>query len=100
MVVAVVAFAAALAAVVSVRSFAVGLVILVVAGSVTNYPAGDRTCRSQVYTAGAGFIDAGGGDVHMLRNESDAPAETIAVQLLPKDAVRRIDAPAPGNCPT
>ena len=73
--------------------------ILVVAGSVTNYPAGDRTCRPQVYTAGAGFIDAGGGGVHMLRNESDAPAETIAVQLLPKDAVRRIDAPAPSNCP-
>jgi hypothetical protein len=37
--------------------------------------------------------------VHMLRNESNAPAETIAVQLLPKDAVRRIDAPTPSNCP-
>jgi len=49
--------------------------ILVVAGSVTNYPAGDRRCRPQVYTAGAGFIDAGGGDVHMLRNESDAAAQ-------------------------
>jgi hypothetical protein len=24
--------------------------------------------------------------------------ETIAVQLLPKDAVRRIDKPDPGNC--
>jgi hypothetical protein len=38
--------------------------ILVVAGSVTNYP--------------------GGGDVHMLRNETNATAETIAVQLLPR----------------
>jgi len=55
--------------------------------------------RPRVDPAGAGFIDPGGGDVHMLRNETDAPAETIAVQLLPKDAGRRIDAPAPGNCP-
>jgi hypothetical protein len=37
--------------------------------------------------------------VHMLRNETNAAAETIAVQLLPKDASRRIDAPAPANCP-
>jgi quercetin dioxygenase-like cupin family protein len=73
--------------------------ILVVAGSVTNYPGHDPKCRPQVYSAGAGFIDPGGGDVHMLRNETDAVAETIAVQLLPKDAVRRIDAPAPTNCP-
>ena len=65
----------------------------------TNYPAGDPKCRPQVYTAGAGFIDAGGGDVHVLRNESDAAAETIAVQLLPKNAVRRIDVPTPSNCP-
>jgi hypothetical protein len=34
----------------------------------------------------------------MLRNETGAPAETIAVQLLPKDAARRIDVPDPGNC--
>jgi hypothetical protein len=39
------------------------------------------------------------GEVHMLRNETDAPAETIAVQLLPKDAVRRIPADPPSNCP-
>lgn len=65
----------------------------------TNYPGADPRCRPRVYPAGAGFIDPGGGDVHMVRNETDAPAETIAVQLLPKDAVRRIDVPAPGNCP-
>jgi hypothetical protein len=34
----------------------------------------------------------------MLVNEGSVPAETIAVQLLPQDAVRRIDAPDPGNC--
>jgi quercetin dioxygenase-like cupin family protein len=73
--------------------------ILVVAGTVTNYPGHDPSCRPQRYPAGAGFIDPGGGEVHMLRNESTALAETIAVQLLPNDAVRRIDAPAPANCP-
>lgn len=72
--------------------------ILVVAGSVTNYMGDDPSCTGHVYTAGQGFIDPGGGDVHMLRNEGSVQAETIAVQLLPKDAVRRIDMPDPGNC--
>lgn len=73
--------------------------ILVVAGTVTNYLGDDPSCTPHAYSAGAGFIDPGGGDVHMLRNETGAPAETIAVQLLPKDAARRIDIPDPGNCP-
>jgi quercetin dioxygenase-like cupin family protein len=69
--------------------------ILVVAGTVTNYP----SCPPHVYAAGAGFVDPGSGHVHLLRNETSTSAETIAVQLLPKDAARRIDAPDPGNCP-
>jgi quercetin dioxygenase-like cupin family protein len=72
--------------------------ILVVAGAVTNYMGDDPTCTGHVYTSGQGFIDPGSGDVHMLRNEGSVQAETIAVQLLPKDAVRRIDVPDPGNC--
>ena len=75
--------------------------ILVVAGTVTNYPGDDPSCTPQVYTKGDGFIDPGSGDAHMLRNETSAPAETIAVQLLPKAAVRRIDVPvAPSGCPS
>jgi quercetin dioxygenase-like cupin family protein len=74
--------------------------ILVVAGTVTNHSGDDPSCTPQVYTAGDGFIDPGSGDVHMLRNETSAPAETIAVQLLPKAAVRRIDAAAPSGCPS
>jgi hypothetical protein len=73
--------------------------IEVVAGTVTNYEGDDPTCTPHVYTKGMGFVDAGGKDVHMLVNEGSVPAETIAVQLLPQDAVRRIDAPAPRNCP-
>ena len=72
--------------------------ILVVAGTVTNYMGDDPTCTGHSYSQGQGFIDPGGGDVHMLRNEGSVPAETIAVQLLPQGATRRIDEPDPGNC--
>jgi quercetin dioxygenase-like cupin family protein len=72
--------------------------IIVVSGTVTNYESDDPHCAPQVYTAGSGFVDAGGGDMHILRNETDAPAETMAVQILPKDATRRVDAPAPAHC--
>jgi quercetin dioxygenase-like cupin family protein len=74
-------------------------VIFVVAGTVTNYTSDDPQCAPEVYTQGSAFVDQGGRDVHILRNETGSPAETIAVQFLPKDAVRRIDAPAPANCP-
>jgi quercetin dioxygenase-like cupin family protein len=74
--------------------------ILVVNGTVTNYTDDDPSCTPQVYSAGDGFIDPGGGHVHMLRNESGTAAETIAVQLLPKDADRRIPANAPSGCPS
>jgi quercetin dioxygenase-like cupin family protein len=75
--------------------------ILVVAGTVTNYPGGDPSCAPRAYSAGEGFIDPGGGQVHMLRNETnDVAAETIAVQLLPKDAARRVPADAPSGCPS
>jgi hypothetical protein len=72
--------------------------IQVVAGTVTNYEAAGGTCTKHVYSAGMGFVDAGGDDVHMLRNEGSVPAETIATQLLPADAPRRIEAADPGSC--
>jgi hypothetical protein len=34
----------------------------------------------------------------MLRNEGSVEAETVAVQILPAGAPRRIDAPDPGHC--
>lgn len=74
--------------------------ILVVSGTVTNYSGEDPSCAPHAYSAGAGFIDPGGGHVHMLRNETSDPAETIAVQLLPNGADRRIPADAPSNCPS
>jgi len=73
--------------------------IFVVAGTVTNYMGDDQHCQPHDYAAGTGFVDEGGDHVHMLRNNGDVAAETIAVQFLPTGATRRIDAADPGNCP-
>lgn len=72
--------------------------IVVTAGTVTAYEGDDPDCKPSVYTQGMGFVDPGGNHVHILRNEGAVEARTIAVQLIPADAVRRIDAADPGNC--
>lgn len=72
--------------------------IIVTVGEIMAYDGDDPTCTPKRYRAGEGFVDPGNGHVHLLRNESGAPAETVAVQFLPQGATRRIDAPAPGNC--
>jgi hypothetical protein len=45
-----------------------------------------------------GLVDEGGDHVHLIRNEGPVDARSVAVQLIPADATRRIDAPSPGNC--
>jgi len=78
--------------------------IIVTSGTITEY---DAECKPHVYTFVAGqpaptLVDPGHGHVHIIRNEGSVPASTIAVQLVPFDpnkANRRIDAPAPANCP-
>ena len=72
--------------------------IIVTQGTLTDYEGHDPECRPHVYTAGMGFVDPGGEHVHNLRNEGDVEAKTIAVQLIPADAARRIDVADPGNC--
>ena len=72
--------------------------IIVTAGTVTSYEANDPECKPHVYTQGMGFIDPGGHHVHILRNETDTVAKTIAVQLIPAATTVRIDAVDPGNC--
>src|SRR5947208_16775186 len=75
--------------------------VIVTQGSVTAYDGDDPTCTPHVYTANTAnnaFIDAGGGHVHIIRNETGAVAQTITVQLIPAGATRRQDAPDPGNC--
>ena len=73
--------------------------IIVTAGTVTAYDAHDPSCTPQVYTAGMGLVDEGGGHVHVIRNESSEEARTVAVQLIPAGATRRIDAEGNAACP-
>lgn len=76
--------------------------VIVTQGTVTEYDGDDPTCTPHVFSANGTntFIDIGGGAVHIIRDESGAVAKTIAVQLIPAGATRRIDVPtAPGNCP-
>jgi hypothetical protein len=73
--------------------------IIVTAGAVTAYMGSDPECKPSVYTQGMGFVDPGGAHVHLIRNEGTVEARTIAVQLIPANAGRRIDAANPGNCP-
>ena len=73
--------------------------ITVQAGTATAYEGDDPTCTPRVYAAGSGFIDQGDGHAHILRNEGDVELVTVAVQILPAGAERRIDTPDPGTCP-
>lgn len=71
--------------------------IIVTAGEVTAY---DASCTSTIYTPNMGFVDPGGDHIHLLRNEGPVVARTIAVQLIPAGAERRIDVTlAPDGCP-
>ena len=72
--------------------------IIVTQGTVTAYEGDDPKCTPHVYTVGDTFVDSGGGHVHLIRNETGSTAKTVAVQLVPHGPMRRIDAPAPGNC--
>jgi hypothetical protein len=72
--------------------------IIVTAGTVTDYDGHDPACKPHVYTKGMGFVDPGGDHVHIIRNEGDVVAQTTAIQLIPAGAVRRIDVADPGNC--
>jgi quercetin dioxygenase-like cupin family protein len=72
--------------------------IIVTAGTVTAYEGDDPSCTPHVYKAGAGFVDPGGDHVHNLRNEDTVEARTITVQLIPANAVRRIDAAGSTAC--
>src|SRR4051794_26850936 len=74
-------------------------IIFVVHGTVTNYDSHIQGCTGHDYPAGSSFTDPGGRDVHMLKNNGEVQAETIAVQLLPTRAARKTDEAAPAGCP-
>jgi quercetin dioxygenase-like cupin family protein len=71
--------------------------VIVKAGTATFYLASDP-CTPHVVHTGEGFVDQGG-DVHVVRNEGNVDLVTVVASLIPADAVRRIDEPAPaGAC--
>jgi hypothetical protein len=51
-----------------------------------------------VYKTGMAFIDPGANHVHILRDEGAVEAKTIAIQIIPANADRRIEVAEPGNC--
>src|SRR5438270_1029047 len=71
--------------------------ITVTVGTIKAYESTAHACGATTYHAGEGFVDYGD-HAHLLRNESGAAAETVAVQFLPTGATRRIDEPKPTNC--
>jgi quercetin dioxygenase-like cupin family protein len=72
--------------------------IIITAGTVTDYEGHDPDCKPHVYKTGMAFVDPGGDHIHIVRNEGAVEAKTIAVEFIPADAARRIDVADPGNC--
>ena len=72
--------------------------VVVKTGALTLYLASDPTCTGHVVMAGSGFVD-NGGDVHVVRNEGSVETIVYVTSLVPEGFGRRIDEPAPGNCP-
>lgn len=72
--------------------------IIITAGTISDYESDSPHCAPKVYSAGMTLVDEGGDHVHMIRNEGTVIATGYAVQLIPAGAIRRIDADAPPNC--
>ena len=67
--------------------------VMVKSGTASFYQAADPA-TPQVYPAGTGFVEEPW-VVHNAVNEGDTDLEMVVFYLLPKGALRRIDAPAP-----
>jgi quercetin dioxygenase-like cupin family protein len=72
--------------------------VIIKSGTATFYMADDPTCPPHVLQAGQGFVDDGH-DTHVVRNEGSIDLVTVVVSLVPAGFERRIDEPAPANCP-
>lgn len=72
--------------------------VIVKSGAATFYMADDLTCSPHVVQTGESFVD-NGHDTHVVRNEGSVDLVTVVVSLVPAGFQRRIDEPAPPNCP-
>ena len=75
------------------------MLVTIVAGAMTFYPASDPECAAIVYETGDTFVDRGGGNVHTARNEGATDLVLWATYLVPVGAGVRTDAADPGTCP-
>ena len=74
-------------------------VVVIKTGTATVYDSDGSSCTATVYQAGTGFVDAGGGHVHLVANLGSEPLETFAFQIIPHGELRVISEPRPVNCP-
>jgi hypothetical protein len=68
--------------------------ITVTQGQITFYERDDPNCSPHVVTAGHGYVDTGDG--HIGRNETNAPAQDVAVAIAPVGAPFRAELDPPG----
>ena len=59
-------------------------IVSVKVGTATLYDGDDPSCTPVTYPAGTGFIDKGGGHVHILRNEGNVELETVVFSIVPQ----------------
>jgi quercetin dioxygenase-like cupin family protein len=69
-------------------------IIAVKSGTATFYDACDDLAEPREFPAGTGFVEDAG-CLHILVNEGDVDLEVVVMQIVPLDAPRRIDEPAP-----
>jgi hypothetical protein len=68
--------------------------ITVTQGQLTYYEYDDPSCTPHVVSAGQGFVDNGRG--HIVRNESEQPAQDVSVIMAPVGGAFRGELDAPG----
>jgi hypothetical protein len=69
--------------------------VIVKSGTATFYDADDPACAPHVVSTGSGRQDT-----HVVRNEGSVDLVTEVVSLVPAGFARRIEEPAPANCPS
>jgi hypothetical protein len=67
--------------------------ITVTLGTLTHYDYDDPTCTPHTLSVGQGFVDDGRG--HVVRNETDQPAQDVSVITAPVGGPFRTDLDAP-----
>ena len=72
--------------------------VVVQEGTFTLYNADDRKCRPHNYGPGQAFVDRGGGNVHIGRNETDQAVRVVVTFAIPVGAAPTTSVPNPGTC--